>query len=276
MIKMHIILALNVLTMHTMGLVIALVVPPAATNVVVGNLIAQLFMLTNGFYTKLPDAFMWITFFSIPRYTLKALVKLSFSWDDTFKANPMVGLPAFGFPTIHLPAQLTGLFLTMEERQMDVMKTGEQLGAVPEIIALLLFILIFHVVFITLLFVQVHSGESTRTSYADSTFNVLDTSDWKEFIPPVPSSHPSPREQAEAESGDVTVEPSRGLSAVVDVAAEHEMPPQDGSFEPPPQETQWIGASTNTLNKSMPLVSRVAEEISVEPPDEDPEYTSAI
>jgi len=180
MIKMHIVLALNVLTMHTMGLVIALIIPPPATNVVVGNLIAQLFMLTNGFYTKLPSAFMWVTVLSIPRYTLKALLKLQFTWDDTFRANPMVGLPAFGFPTVHLPAQLTGLFLTMEEREMDVMKTGEQLGFLPEVVALLLFTLAFHIVFITLLFIKVHASESTRTKYADAGFNVLDTSVWRQ------------------------------------------------------------------------------------------------
>jgi hypothetical protein len=40
--------------MHTIGLVLGLVVQNNMLNVVIANLVAQLCMLTNGFYTKLP------------------------------------------------------------------------------------------------------------------------------------------------------------------------------------------------------------------------------
>ena len=51
---MHLILGMKVFTMHTVGLVLGLVVQNNMLNVVIANLVAQLCMLTNGFYTKLP------------------------------------------------------------------------------------------------------------------------------------------------------------------------------------------------------------------------------
>eukprot|EP00928_Gymnodinium_smaydae_P093708 TRINITY_DN78008_c0_g1_i1.p1 TRINITY_DN78008_c0_g1~~TRINITY_DN78008_c0_g1_i1.p1 ORF type:complete len:236 (+),score=16.83 TRINITY_DN78008_c0_g1_i1:66-710(+) len=137
MLMMHIVVILNALTMRTLGLCLALFVPNAAVNCVVGNLFAQLCMLTNGFYTKLPWWFQWVTVISIPRYTLRALLKLEFSWRDSFTVHPMHGTAAFGYPTKYIPAELTGFFQTMVEREMDIMRSPTESSVTSEVCTLL-------------------------------------------------------------------------------------------------------------------------------------------
>jgi len=134
MLMMHLTLSMNVFAMRTIGLVLGLVVPNGMLNTVIANLVAQLCMLTNGFYTKLPDWFNGITHFSIPRYTFRALLKLEYTWRDTFVVHPMLGLGGAGYPSKFLLAEFTGFFQLMRTREMEVMKSPEEATALPEIL----------------------------------------------------------------------------------------------------------------------------------------------
>jgi hypothetical protein len=57
---------------------------------------------------------------------LKALLKLEFSWKDTFRVHPLRGSAAHGYPTQWIPAELTGTFQTMAEREMDIMSSPNE------------------------------------------------------------------------------------------------------------------------------------------------------
>jgi hypothetical protein len=171
MLTMHVILILNVLTMRTLGLFLALWVPLPALNVVIGNTFAQLCMLTNGFYTKLPSWFQPLTVISVPRYTLRALLKLEFSWRDTFRVHPMRGSAAHGFPTEYIPAELTGTFQTIAEREMDIMSSPEDSTVVPELLVLGLWTLCFSFLFTIGLFVTIWKEQAMSEE--------LDVSSWR-------------------------------------------------------------------------------------------------
>jgi len=136
MMMMHTVLCMNVFTMRAIGLVLGLAVPNSLLNTVVANLVAQLFMLTNGFYTKLPPWFDWITVISIPRYTFRALLKLEFSWRDTYAVHPHYGNGGAGFPTRYVESEFTGFFQLMRTRGMNVMESPVDATAWPEIIAM--------------------------------------------------------------------------------------------------------------------------------------------
>merc|ERR1719223_327681 len=136
MVAMHVALILNVFAMRTIGLCLGMVVPSASLNVVIGNIFAQGCMLTNGFYTKLPEWFQPVTFVSIPRYTFRALLKIEFSWHDTFEVNPQHGLSAFGLPSRYIPAELTQSFQLLADREMAVMQSPLEASISREFFAL--------------------------------------------------------------------------------------------------------------------------------------------
>jgi len=98
-----------------------MMIPDGALNVVIANMFVQMCMLTTGFYTKLPSWLQWVTVVSVPRYTFRALLKIEYSWRDTFEVHPMHGLAAFGNPSRYIPAELTGTFQLMTERQMNIL-----------------------------------------------------------------------------------------------------------------------------------------------------------
>jgi hypothetical protein len=171
-------LTFNVLTMRTLGLCLALLIPNGLTNTIVANLFAQLCMLTNGFYTNLPDWFQPITVISIPRYTLKALLKLEFSYLDGFEVDPMSGVPAWGFPTKYIPAQLTGAFLTMHQRQMDIMRSFQSSDCYQEIMYLIIFTCAAQFFFTLGLLKKIRSGETARLVYEASQFQIFSVPLW--------------------------------------------------------------------------------------------------
>lgn len=158
MLLLHLILILNVLSMRTLGLFLALLVPNSALNVVVGNLAAQLFMLTNGFYTKVPSWFQPVTYLSVPRYTLKALLKLEFSWRDTFEVGPMSGIGGAGYPTKYIFAEQTGTFETMAERQMGIMRSPHNAIVWVDFVVLAGITITFGYLFNVFLKHAIHSG----------------------------------------------------------------------------------------------------------------------
>jgi len=132
MMMMHLTLGMNVFTMRTIGLVLGLVISNSMLNVVIANLVAQLFMLTNGFYTQLPAWFNFVTYFSIPRYTFRALLKLEYSWEDTWLVHPFFGASRVGSGT-YIPSEFTGFFQLMRLREMDVMASPFDSNVWPEI-----------------------------------------------------------------------------------------------------------------------------------------------
>jgi len=174
MVKMHVVLMLNVVSMRTVGLCLALVVPIGSVNVVIANLFGQLCMLTNGFYTKLPSWFTWITVVSIPRYTLRALMKLEFTWRDTFTVNPMQGVAGFGYPTRYIPAELTQIFQTMVEREMDVMRSPTEPSVVQEILVLLGITICFQGLFCMGILVKFRGLQRSREKVPSEAFNLVE------------------------------------------------------------------------------------------------------
>jgi hypothetical protein len=56
---------------------------------------------------------------SIPRYTFWALLKLEYSWRDTYEVHPMFGAGGAGFPSRYIFAENTGFFQLMRNRKMD-------------------------------------------------------------------------------------------------------------------------------------------------------------
>lgn len=136
MLGMHFMLFLNVLTMCMMGFFLALVVPVSMLNVVFANLIAQMYMMTSGFLIKVPDYLEWINLLCVPRYTFRALLKLEYSWTDTFQVHPMLGAAGAGFPTRYIPAELTGLFENMRHKGMDVMQSPYTATVLAEVLVL--------------------------------------------------------------------------------------------------------------------------------------------
>jgi len=131
---MNLVLGMNMLSVRTLAMVLYLLVPSSKLNVVIGNLVVQMFMLTNGFYTTLPDWLQWITYLSIPRLTFRALLKLEYTWRDTFVVHPMQGTPGFGFPVRYIPAELTQIFQLMHVRQVDVMQSPHASSAWPDVL----------------------------------------------------------------------------------------------------------------------------------------------
>mmetsp|Transcript_76173 Transcript_76173/g.215398 ORF Transcript_76173/g.215398 Transcript_76173/m.215398 type:complete len:116 (-) Transcript_76173:29-376(-) len=115
-------------------------------------------MLVNGFYTKLPGWLQWITVFSIPRYTYRALIKLEYSWDDTFEVHPTRGSPELGFPTKYIPAELTGIFQLMHERGMNVMESHRASSPLLEVLMMALLSLVFLVIFGLMLKRRINTG----------------------------------------------------------------------------------------------------------------------
>lgn len=178
MLTMVCMMSLHVLTMRTLGLCLALIVPSAQTNVVIANLFAQLCMLTNGFYSTLPDWFQPITVISIPRYTLKALLKLEFSWEHGFLVDPMSGNPAWGFPTRYIPAQLTGTFLTMHQRKMDIMRSFQDSTAFWELGTLFGLTCVCQILFTIGLLTKITHGEGRRHKYEASAFDIFSQKRW--------------------------------------------------------------------------------------------------
>merc|ERR1719329_333052 len=159
MLMMQLILVMNVLVMRFLGYVMAILIPKPVINTVTANLMVQSFMLTNGFYTKLPA---WLPLFilniSVPRWTFRALLKLEYSWKDSFLTNPMQGFSARGYPTNLIPAEITGIFQTMKERQMDVMQSPHDASPMVEIAVLTFLLLSSSVLFLVALTIKVRSG----------------------------------------------------------------------------------------------------------------------
>jgi len=135
-------------------------------------------MLTNGFYSTLPDWFQPITVISIPRYTLKALLKLEFSWEHGFLVDPMSGNPAWGFPTRYIPAQLTGTFLTMHQRKMDIMRSFQDSTAFWELGTLFGLTCVCQILFTIGLLTKITHGEGRRHKYEASAFDIFSQKRW--------------------------------------------------------------------------------------------------
>jgi len=121
-------------------------------------------MLTNGFYTKLPSWLQWITVVSVPRFTLRALLKIEYSWQDTFEVHPMHGLAAFGNPSRYIPAELTGTFQLMTERQMNIMESPHESSPLVEMLVMLGISLSFLLLFAVALMRQVWTLEERCSS----------------------------------------------------------------------------------------------------------------
>ena len=144
--QMHIVIMLNFLVMHAVGMILGLIIPNALLNTVVGNMFAQICLLVNGFYTDLPDWLQFVTVVSVPRYTFKALLKLEFKWYHTFTVHPNRGMQQYGYPTQYIPAELTTMFQTMFARDMQVMESplepsvGVEIGTLAGIWFFLIFV----------------------------------------------------------------------------------------------------------------------------------------
>jgi len=147
---MQLVLSMNVLIARLSGMVLALMIPKAALNVVIGNIIVQMCMLTNGFYTKLPSWLQWVTYLSVPRYTFVAMLKLEYSWRDLFEVDPMRGNSGVSFPSKYVTAELTGVFQAMTERKMGIMLSPGDASPLRELlvmtclIVMMLMIIIIH------------------------------------------------------------------------------------------------------------------------------------
>jgi hypothetical protein len=159
MLRMQLTLALNVTAMRAMGYSLAMMIPSGALNVVIANLFVQMCMLTNGFYTKLPSWLQWVTVVSVPRYTFRALLKIEYSWRDTFEVHPMHGLAAFGNPSRYIPAELTGTFQLMTERQMNILASLHDSSPWNEMLVLVGISVAFLLVFLVALVRHVWSLE---------------------------------------------------------------------------------------------------------------------
>jgi len=170
MMMMHLVLAMNVFTMRTIGLVLGLVISNTSLGVVIANLVAQLFMLTNGFYTKLPSWFNFVTYFSIPRYTFRALLKLEYSWKDTWTVHSYEqGIVRAGFPSRFILAEYTGFFQLMRMREMDVMESPHDANVLPEIAILTLISCTLFTFYLLALGSRVRKLEHTLKKPTDDT-----------------------------------------------------------------------------------------------------------
>jgi len=166
MFMMQLILVMNVLVMRFFGYVMAILIPKAVINTVTANLMVQGFMLTNGFYTKLPA---WLPLsilnISVPRWTFRALLKIEYSWKDSFLTNPMQGFSARGYPTKYIPAEITGTFQTLAERQMDVMQSPHDSTPAMEFMVLTGFFLVGSLLFTGALTLHVRSNLACRGGF---------------------------------------------------------------------------------------------------------------
>merc|ERR1719277_1227245 len=176
--RMQLTLALNVVAMRTMGYSLAMMIPSGALNVVIANLFVQMCMLTNGFYTKLPSWLQWVTVVSVPRYTFRALLKIEYSWRDSFEVHPMHGLAGFGNPSRYIPAELTGTFQLMTERQMNVLASPHDSSPWNEMLVLAGISVAFLLVFLVALKLHVWSldDSSAGVSLEDSSAGVASPS----------------------------------------------------------------------------------------------------
>jgi len=122
---MCVIVTLNCLAMQAIAIAVGVVVPAASVNTVVITLISQLFLLVNGFYTDMPPWVKWTSFISPARYTFQALMKLEFSWHDSFYVHPHVGWESRGVPSNYLPAEMTGIIGDLKRRGLHVMSSPQ-------------------------------------------------------------------------------------------------------------------------------------------------------
>ncbi len=97
---MLVILMVHVLAMQSFALTIGVVIGNPLITVVVANIFAQFMLCTNGFYTVLPEAMTILArVISIPRYTFTALLKLEYSYKESFSTGPTKGAAYRGYPT---------------------------------------------------------------------------------------------------------------------------------------------------------------------------------
>lgn len=221
MFAMNIVLALNMLAMRTLGFVLYMFVPLSTMNVVIGNLLVQLFMLTNGFYTKLQPWLQWVTVFSVPRYSFRALLKLEYAWTDTFEVHPMYGMAAFGFPSKYIPAELTATFQLMRERQMDVMQSPLVSSPQEELLIMAALSVVFLGIFLLALARRAGAAEDPRLQ--DSAKEEPPSEEEDSLVATGGSQPCSPRsfgavaavEAVEAEKRIDVTEPSQSLSGLM-------------------------------------------------------------
>eukprot|EP00931_Biecheleriopsis_adriatica_P076126 TRINITY_DN49875_c0_g1_i1.p1 TRINITY_DN49875_c0_g1~~TRINITY_DN49875_c0_g1_i1.p1 ORF type:complete len:1551 (-),score=267.18 TRINITY_DN49875_c0_g1_i1:164-4816(-) len=135
----HLVIGLNVFYSRSLGLLLGALVPSALSNVVIGNIIAQTSIMTNGFFTELQPWMQWITVFSIPRYALRALMKLEFSWRDSIAVHPQLGFSSRGSTFSYLPLEVLKFFQIMKQRRMGVMQSPNDLDVAEDLVALFLF-----------------------------------------------------------------------------------------------------------------------------------------
>jgi FtsP/CotA-like multicopper oxidase with cupredoxin domain/ABC-type lipoprotein export system ATPase subunit len=154
MLGMNLVLFLNCMAMQAIGWLLGTCIAAPRINTVIGNIIAQFFMLINGFYTKLDLQFVqWLTCFSVPRYTFRALLKLQYTWKNVFVAHPMRALGGY------ISAELTPTFQTMHDREMNVMQSPMDESILPEVIALLIILVVNNCLFGIVLYFKVVSQQ---------------------------------------------------------------------------------------------------------------------
>jgi len=123
--------------MQSLALTIAVFIPDPQLNSIVATIVSQLLLLVNGFYTQLPTVIQWTSYLSPPRYTFQALMKLEFSWRDSFYVHPNTGWASHGFPQTWLPAEVTTTFEDMRRRGLNVMQSPHEPSLFLELSVLL-------------------------------------------------------------------------------------------------------------------------------------------
>jgi len=123
MLVMWCIISLHVLSMQGIAITIGVLVPNPVVNSVVATIISQLLLIVNGFYTDMPVWVKWTSTFSPARYTFQALIKLEFSWRDSFYVHPHVGWSNRGYAGNYLPAEMTASVSDLKRRGLDVLQS---------------------------------------------------------------------------------------------------------------------------------------------------------
>jgi len=135
--QMCCIICLHFLAMQGLATAIGVMVPLQQLSVIIVTLVAQFLLVINGFYTELPRAVQWVVYLSPPKYTFQALLKLEYSWHNSFKVHPHLGWASRGIPSTWLPAEMTITFQDMKRRGVDVMSSPQEANILKEALILL-------------------------------------------------------------------------------------------------------------------------------------------
>ena len=136
------VVAVHTLAIRGLAVVVAALVPDPKNNVVVATLLSQFLLIINGFYTELAPWLAWTVYLSPPRYTFRALMKLEYSWRDSFEGHSHLGWSSRGPPSTHIPAQMTATFQDMRRKGLGIMDGSKDQTIYVEVLALTLVVLI--------------------------------------------------------------------------------------------------------------------------------------